>query len=88
MATIFHPSIIEDKIYDILDSDIDYIVSSDEYTPEAIAAVTSFVARVTNSCNILETPYPDETGADVSIYWTERGVLHSVNLKYRKIEED
>ena len=44
-STTFHPSAIEDEIYDILDSSPDFIVSSSDYTPEAIDKVIEFMAE-------------------------------------------
>lgn len=85
----FHPSRIEDKIYNIINEE-QYLVSSSEYTEEAIAAVESMLARAEANLidcltqwNIIYDNYPDDSGASVSIAWVEAGHLHHIVLNIR-----
>lgn len=84
----FHPSKIEDKIYDILDSNPDYIVSSSEYTQEAIEAVCEFMNDYSNQWSFIDDTHPDEEGGSVSICWIEEDHLHHIVLVYRHCWED
>lgn len=83
----FHPSAIEDKIYDILDSSPDHIVSSSDYTWEAIEKVIDFMYEQAKSdgmeYDIIDDAHPDEDGGSVSICWIEAGHLHHIVLSYR-----
>ena len=83
----FHPSAIEDKIYDILDSSPDHIVSSSDYTWEAIEKVIEFMYEKSQSngieYDIIDDTHPDEDGGSVSICWIENGHLHHIVLSYR-----
>lgn len=86
-STTFHPSAIEDEIYDILDSSPDYIVSSSDYTQEAIEKVMEFMSEKAMSngmeYDIIDDTHPDEEGGSVSICWIENGHLHHIVLNYR-----
>lgn len=86
-STTFHPSAIEDEIYDILDSSPDYIVSSSDYTQEAIEKVIEFMSEKAMSngmeYDIIDDTHPDEEGGSVSICWIENGHLHHIILSYR-----
>ena len=83
----FHPSVIEDKIYDILDSNPDFIISSREYTHEAIEEVINFMSELYENSNlqysIIDDAHPDEEGGSVSICWIENGYLHHLVISYR-----
>ena len=79
----FHPSVIEDRIYDILDSNPDYIVSSSEYTQEAIEAVNEYMHTLSNQWSLIDDSHPDEEGGSVSICWIEDSHLHHIVLDYR-----
>ena len=87
----FHPSAIEDEIYDILDSSPDYIVSSRDYTREAIEEVIEFMYKKAQSngmeYDIIDDTHPDESGGSVSICWIETGHLHHIVLSYRHWED-
>lgn len=78
----FHPSVIEDCIYDIL-CEPEYVVSTREYTKDAIDAVQAYLEECGNQFNIIEDSYPDMTGASVSICWIEKGYLHHIVLNIR-----
>ncbi len=87
MTTInscFHPSVIEDKIYDILDSDSNYIWSSNEYTQEAITAVNDYMETLDIQWNLIDESYPNEEGGFVSICWIENSHLHHITINYHK----
>lgn len=83
----FHPSVIEDQIYEVLDSDPYYIVSSTEYTQEAIEEVINFMSELYEDSglqySIIDDPYPDMEGGSVSICWIENTFLHHIVLNYR-----
>lgn len=83
----FHPSVIEDQIYEILDSDPKYIVSSEEYTQEAIEEVINFMNELYEHSglqySIIDDAHPDEEGGSVSICWIENTFLHHIVLSYR-----
>jgi hypothetical protein len=83
----FHPSVIEDEIYDILDSTSDYVVSSKEYAQAAMEAVIEFMYEKAKDngmeYDIIDDPHPDEEGGSISICWIEDGHLHHVVLSYR-----
>lgn len=82
----FHPSVIENQIYEILDSDPKYIVSSREYTQEAIEEVINFMSELYENSglqySIIDDSHPDEEGGSVSICWVEVGHLHHIVLNY------
>lgn len=82
----FHPSVIENQIYEILDSDPKYIVSSREYTQEAIEEVINFMSELYENSDlqysIIDDSHPDEEGGSVSICWVEAGHLHHIVLNY------
>ena len=88
----FHPSIIEDQIYEILDSDPNYIISSKEYTQEAIEDVINFMSELYENSglqySIIDDPHPDCEGGSVSICWIEGSYLHHIALSYRYVWED
>ena len=89
-STKFHPSAIEDEIYDILDSDPDYLVSSEDYTKDAIEEVIHFMSEQVQKdadfqYSIIDDLHPDECGGSVSFCWIEAGHLHHIALSYRYI---
>lgn len=79
----FHPSLIEDGIYEICDEH-DYCVSSHEYDRTVGPAIMEYLENCGVQFNIIEDPYPDMTGASLSICWIEDGYLHHIvlNIKY------
>lgn len=79
----FHPSHIEDRIYDLI-NEPDYIASSSEYDRTAGPAIMEYLENCCVQFNMIEDPYPDMTGASLSICWIESGYLHHIvlNLKY------
>lgn len=85
----FHPSAIEDEIYDILNSSPDHIVSSSDYTQGAIEKVIEFMYEKAKSngmeYDIIDDTHPDEEGGSVSICWIESGHLHHIVLSYRYV---
>ena len=78
----FHPSMIEQKIYDILDSNPEFIVSSSEYTYAAIEAVMDFLHTCKEDWSMIDDPYPNCEGGSVSICWIEDSHLHHIVLNY------
>ena len=88
----FHPSAIEDEIYNILNSSPDHIVSSRDYTQEAAEKVIKFMYEKAKSngmeYDIVDDTYPDEEGGSVSICWIECGHLHHIILNYAYTWED
>lgn len=82
----FHPSIIEDCIYDIINEER-FLVSSSEYDRSVGPEIMNYLESIMNpriQFNIIEDPYPDMSGASLSICWIENGYLHHIvlNLKY------
>lgn len=81
----FHPSMIEDTIYEICDeNEGEYIASSREYERTVGPAIMAYLENCCVQFNMIEDPYPDMTGASLSICWIEDGYLHHIvlNLKY------
>ena len=81
----FHPSVIEDTIYDICDeNEGEYITSSHEYERTVGPAIMEYLENCGIQFNMIEDPYPNMTGASLSICWIEDGYLHHIvlNLKY------
>lgn len=83
----FHPSMIEDEIYNILDSNPEFIVSSEEYTKEAIEKVIEYMSNCKNEWSLIDDPHPDCEGGSVSICWIEGGHLRHIVLSYRTCYE-
>ena len=77
----FTPSAIEDGIYNLIDR-ADFIVSSKEYTSQAIAAVVEYLNTCKGEWSLIDDPYPNEEGGSVSICWIECGHLHHIVLNY------
>ena len=77
----FYPSIIEDTIYEILD---EHSLSSHDHERTAGPAVMEYLENCCVEFNIVEDPYPDMTGASVSVCWIEDGHLHHFvfNVRY------
>lgn len=82
-STNFHPSIIEDNIYNLIDRE-DYIVSSSEYTEKCMDAVGSYLESEGVQWSSIWSSYRDETGYSVSFAWIEAGRLHHIVLDCRK----
>jgi len=79
----FHPSAIENHIYDIINTE-EHTVSSSEYDRTIGPAIMEYLEDCSVQFNMIEDPYPDMTGASLSICWIETGYLHHIvlNLKY------
>ena len=79
----FHPSAIEDGIYEICD-EVDYCISSHEYDRTVGPAIMAYLENCCVEFNMIEDPYPNMAGASLSICWIEDGHLHHIvlNLKY------
>lgn len=69
----FHPSIVEDIIYEVLD---EHSLSLNTYERTAGPAIMTLLENSCIQFNIIEDPYPDMTGASVSVCWIENGHLH------------
>lgn len=81
----FHPSVIEDEIYNVLDSDPDFLYSSDEYTASAVEAVMNYFTQKrgeTLQWSLADDMWPDCTGGQISICWIEGGFLHHMGFAY------
>lgn len=79
----FHPSVIEDTIYDIIDTE-EHTMSSNEYDRTIEPEIMEYLENCCVQFNIIEDPYPDMTGASLSICWIEDSYLQHVvlNIKY------
>ena len=82
----FTPSKIEDNIYNLIDR-VDFIMSSDTYTPRAMRAVESYLTSERVPWNAIWDEYPDKTGASVSFAWIENNHLHHIVLNAKYEEE-
>ncbi len=87
---MFHSSMIEDQIYNILNSNPDYIVSSKEYSTQAIEAVVEYLStcKGRGEWSLIDTPDSSEESGSVSICWIEHGHLHHIVLNYGYIWEN
>ncbi len=79
----FHPSYIEDTIYDIIDTE-EHTMSSSEYDRTIGPEIMEYLENCGVQFNMIEDPYPDMTGASLSIAWIEDSYLHHIvlNIKY------
>ena len=81
----FHPSVIEDALYNIINAE-EHIVSSSEYDCTVGTAIMEYLDEHAVCFNIIEDPYPNMNGASLSICWTEghQHHLHHIvlNIKY------
>ena len=85
--TKFHPSFIEDEIYEMMD---DYIVGSDTYEEGLVSAVTDFL---TNYAPVVEwnlacSEWPNCSGGVCYVSWIENGHLHMIGFDYKKEGEE
>ena len=78
----FHPSHIEDTIYDIIDTE-EHIMSSSEYDRTIGPEIMKYLEDCGVQFNMIEDPYPDMSGASLSIAWIEAGYLHHIVLNIR-----
>lgn len=83
----FTPSAIEDEIYNIAEQ-TDYLVSSKEYTKDALTAIESYFENLEHEdplfqWNEIVDPYPDNSGASVSFAWIEGLRLHHICLNFQ-----
>lgn len=79
----FHPSRIEDNIYNLIDR-TDYIMGSNEYTEKAMDAVASYLQSEGVQYNAIWDSWGDECGYSCSFAWIEAGRLHHIVLSCRK----
>lgn len=79
----FHPSAIEDAIYDIINIE-QHTVSSSEYDRTIGPAIMKYLENCHVQFNMIEDPYPNMTGASLFVCWIEDGYLHHIvlNIKY------
>lgn len=78
----FHPSIVEDVIYKLINTE-EHTVSSSEYDRTIGPEIMTYLESLGIQFNIIEDPYPNMTGASVSICWIEVGYLHHIVLNIR-----
>ena len=78
----FHPSHIEDTIYDIIEGE-EHIMSSSEYDRTIGPEIMEYLENCGVQFNMIEDPYPDMTGASLSICWIEDSYLHHIVLNIR-----
>ena len=79
----FHPSVIEDEIYDLCDETGEYIASSHAYERTVGPAIIEYLENCLVQFNMIEDPSPDMTGASLSICWIEDDHLHHIVLNIR-----
>ena len=78
----FHPSYIEDTIYDIIDTE-EHTMSSSEYDRTIGPEIMEYLENCGVQFNMIEDPYPDMSGASLSICWIEDSYLHHIVLNIR-----
>ncbi len=78
----FHPSVIEDTIYNIINT-AEHTVSSSEYDRTIGPEIMAYLEGCGIQFNIIEDPYPDMTGASLSICWIEFSYLHHIVLSIK-----
>ena len=79
----FHPSVIEDAIYDILDNE-DFIVSSESYTLEAMSTVLSYMDGIQETWVGHSTTevHCGDTVETLALSWIEDGHIHQLVLVF------
>ncbi len=82
--TVWRPSKVEDQIYEYLNQP-HFLCSSSEYRATAMEGIQNYLdEHFAGQWNIIEDPYPNMTGASVSVCWIEDGYLHHIvfNVRY------
>ena len=79
----FNPSVVEDRIYEMMD---DYIVGSDTYEEGLVDAITNYFTNCypAKEWQLACSPWPDMSGGVCAISWIEDGHCHMVMFDYRK----
>lgn len=79
----FHPSEIENQIYEMMD---DYIVGSDIYEEGLVDAVIDYFMDYypTDEWKLACSPWSDMSGGVCAVSWIENGHCHMVMFDYRK----
>lgn len=86
LGSSFHPSYIENEIYDIMEA---YIAGIDLYEERLINRLIEFFKGKYSgvewllSCN----QWPGLSAGTCSISWIENGHLHMINFDYTKVSE-
>ena len=80
-----YASEIEDNIYNLLNSNLDYIAGMETYTTEAIDAVATYMLGVSQKrsdiqWNIIERPDASFERGSASICWIENGHQNHIVL--------
>jgi hypothetical protein len=81
----FYPSAIEDALYKIINTE-EHVISFSEYDRTIVPEISAYLGEHAVRFNIIEDPYPNMTGASLSICWMEgcQHHLHHIvlNIKY------
>lgn len=79
----FHPSLIEDRIYDILDSNPDYLYSSEVYWKNAQDPIIEYLEVTGVQGSMIASCWQNMEGETTSIAWIEDGHLHHIMLDFK-----
>lgn len=84
----FHPSMVEDKIYDIMaDGHIMIAATEDVYDEELFDAVQELFEHglpYEFQWNMMQTMWPNAEGGSVYCSWMEQGWLHTIGWDFIK----
>lgn len=77
--TKFHPSVVEDRIYDLMTKEVN-IAGSDSYTGHLLTDVSAMMVKEFPQCEweCFINDWNDKTGATTSFAWIEDGHLHLI----------
>ena len=85
LGTKFHPSYIEDEIYEIMD---DYIVVSDTYEAGLVDAISDFFTNYKDTeWQLGCSEWPNCEGGVCYVSWIEAGHIHMIGFDYQKVSE-
>jgi hypothetical protein len=79
----FHPSLIEDRIYDILDSDPDYLYSTEVYWQISQEKIIEYLNVTGVQWSMIADAWQNMEGESTSICWIEDGHLHHIVLQFK-----
>ena len=85
LGSKWYPSVIEDEIYDMMDS---YAIGSDTYNEDLTDAIADFLGNYTSitEWKLACSPWPNMAGGVCSVCWIENGHVHLVMFDYQKEE--
>ena len=87
--TIFHPSRVEDRIYDLMMEE-QYIISTEVYTDELFVAIHKMIAEEFPEVEYetFTTPSYNNGLFVQSFAWVEDGHIHLIGWEFKETEVD